>query len=193
MDGKPGPGQKPFGLTLSEYVAEIARVERELADVAYRPGATPAEQARGTLIIAERYMDSRFGNTATLAKSENLTLIEAFSDLGLDFLPAPGEYEKEGITAINDALGGYDPRQPIAPGNEPDLFVTRDCGNVIFSLENFTGQDGQKGAMKDPIDVLRYAELAQLEYDGDGRHDPDPGPALGRGGNHERSRMAPNF
>lgn len=181
FDGKPGPAQRPFGLTLREYQAEIARVERELADPAYRPGATQAEIAAGTIPVAERFMDSRFGNTPTLSKSENLTLIEEFADLGLDFLPAPGEFEREGITAINDALGGYDLNQPIGTGNEPGLFVTRDCGNVIFSLENYTGQDGQKGAMKDPVDVLRYALLARLDYLDHAHFQPHPGPMLGSG------------
>ena len=181
LDGKAGPAQKPWGMTLEEMRGEIERVEKQLADPLYRPGATKEEREAGRITVVERYMDSRFGNTPTLAKSENLTLIEAFADLGVDFLPAPGEFEKEGITAINDALGGYDPNQPIAPGNEPDLFVAQDCGNVIFALENYTGQDGPKGAMKDPVDVLRYAELAKLEFVGDGRFGLVPGPRLGRG------------
>lgn len=179
FDGRPGPAQRPMGLTLQEYADEIARVERQLADPDHRPGVTRLEAERGTITVTERYMDSRFGNTATLARSENLTLIEAFEDLGLDFLPAPGEHEKEGITAVNNALGGYRTSQPIGPGNEPELYVSRDCGNVIWTLENYTGKDGPKGASKDVADVLRYAELAELEY-----LDPDtprftPGPALG--------------
>lgn len=180
LDGKPGPAQQPWGLTLEEMRAEIERVEKELADPLYREGVTTAEREAGRITIAERYMDSRFGNTPTLAKSENLTLIEAFEDLELDFLPAPGEHEKEGITAVNNALGGYDPNQPIGPGNSPELFISRDCGNVIWTLENYTGKDGPKGASKDVADVLRYAELAELEYLEDGAMNFRQGPQLGR-------------
>lgn len=179
MDGKAGPAQKPWGLTLDEYAAEIERVEKELADPAYRPGLSDAERGAGIITVAERYMDSRFGNTPTLARSENLTLIDAFSDLDLHFLPAPAEFEKEGITAVSNALGGYDHSRPIGPGNEPDLFVVRDCTNTLFMLENYTGIDGPKGAMKDPFDTLRYACLADLDYCEDGRYGVIAGPQLG--------------
>lgn len=179
MDGKPGPAQRPWGLTLEEYAAEIERVETQLADPSYRPGATPAEQKAGRIQVVERYMDSRFGNTPTLARSENLTLIDAFDDLGVEFLPAPGEHEKEGITAVNNALGGYDANKEIGIGNSPMLFVARDCQNVIWCLENYTGQDGSKGAAKDPADVLRYAELAELEYLEEGHLSWQRGPELG--------------
>lgn len=179
LDGKAGPAQRPWGLTLDEYAAEIERVEKQLADPEYRPGVTGAERQAGTIQVVERYMDSRFGNTPTLAKSENLTLIDAFEDIGLNFIPAPGEHEKEGITAVNNALGGYDRQQPIGPGNSPELFICRDCQNVIWTLENYTGQDGPKGASKDVADVLRYAELAELEYFEDGALAWRAGPELG--------------
>ena len=48
--------------------------------------------------------------------------------------------------------------------NEPRLFISSECVNSIYALKEWTGADGRKGALKDVIDVLRYAVLADLIY-----------------------------
>jgi hypothetical protein len=157
-DGKRGPAQNPYGFSLKRYVDEINLVERELARIGHPPGSDPEP-----IQLLERWMDSRFGNTPTLQKDSSTTLIEQFSDLGIDFTPAAGEHQQEGIDMINDALW-YDDTQPIGPLNQPRLLVSDRCQNTIFALKEWTGADGKHGASKDPVDVLRYLLLANPDY-----------------------------
>jgi len=62
---------------------------------------------------------------------------------------------EQGVAMINDLLA-YDICQPISPLNQPKLFVTDSCKNLIYSLKEWTNADGDKGASKDPVDCLRY-------------------------------------
>src|SRR5262249_41660479 len=89
---------------------------------------------------------------------------------GLDFLAASGKEIREGTSLINDLLD-YDAEIPIgkysailARINEPKLFISRNCPNLIYSLREYTGKDGNHGACKDFVDCLRYAVLADLAY-----------------------------
>jgi phage terminase large subunit-like protein len=166
-DGKRGPAQKPMGLSLRQYVEEINRVESELATAADLPAIT----------VAERRMDSRFGNTPTLQKDSTTTLIEQFADLDIHFTPAAGEHQQEGIDLINDALF-YKADQPVGPLNQPRILIASCCTNTIFALKEWTGADGKHGASKDPIDVLRYLILADPIYI------DDTGPAIQGGGSY---------
>jgi hypothetical protein len=143
-DGDPGDAQKTFGWGLQEYKEEIERLE--VGEV-----------------ITERFMDSRYANSATLAKTGTTTLLEECSEIGMEFLATSGEQIDEGVDLINNLLA-YDPDKPIGPDNEPRLYVSRDCVNVIYALKEWTGADGRKGALKDIVDVLRYAVLADLQY-----------------------------
>ena len=76
------------------------------------------------------------------------------------FLQAAGISIANGLTIINDWLN-YDQNEPISVLNEPNLFISSDCGNLIYSLQEWTNKDGEKGATKDPVDALRY--LAVME------------------------------
>ena len=145
-DGDPGEAQKSFGWGLNEYKEEFDRLEKEAGEV-----------------VIERYMDSRYAASATLQKSGITTLLEECDDIGLHFLPASGENIEEGIDLINNLLS-YDIDQEVSITNEPRLFISSDCINTIYALQEWTGADGRKGALKDVIDVLRYAVLADLQY-----------------------------
>jgi phage terminase large subunit-like protein len=123
--------------------------------------------------ISERWMDSRYGNSPTQTKEGSTTLINEMNDLGMDFMAASGKEIEEGTGLINDMLD-YDTQvergkysATLARANEPKLFISRECPNVIYSLREWTGKDKQHGACKDPVDVLRYAALAELQYLGD--------------------------
>jgi hypothetical protein len=54
--------------------------------------------------------------------------------------------------------------------NAPKMFVSSECPNLIYALREWTGKDGNKGACKDWIDLLRYAALAELTYIGEGAY-----------------------
>ena len=72
------------------------------------------------------------------------------------FTPAAGLRVEDGVSIINDWLA-WDKDQPLlAIDSEPKLYVSEECKNIIYSLREWTGADGDKGATKDPVDVLRY-------------------------------------
>jgi len=144
QDGERGDGQKPFGFGLTRYKEEIEREEA------------------GEKIEA-RFMDSRFANSSTMGKEMVTTLLEECGEVGMDFIPAPGEHIDEGIDLINSLLD-YNGDEEVSATNEPKLFVSEECPNLIYAMKEWTGQDGRHGATKDCIDVLRYATLAGLEY-----------------------------
>jgi hypothetical protein len=153
-DGVRGPAQQPFGFGLERYIQEILRLE-------------------GKEEIQERWMDSRYAANPTVTKEGSTTHIEQLSELGMEFLAASGKEIVEGTGLINDKLD-YDGETELgkfsatlARLNEPKLFISRNCANTIYSLREWTGKDKQHGACKDPIDVLRYATLAGLDYIGE--------------------------
>jgi hypothetical protein len=168
-DGMPGPAQPTLGYGVMEYKRQI------LADEGNKQDDDGSWRMCGELIEA-RYIDPRSGKAQAIVDNEGgSSLIERmreenFDKRGvletpaLDFLPAKGLREDEGIQAINDLLS-YNRNEPItAHINEPKLFVTRNCQNVIWALKNYTGHDGEKAACKDPIDCLRYCATEKLEY-----------------------------
>jgi hypothetical protein len=63
-------------------------------------------------------------------------------------------YDKA-LTHLDPATGA-----PTFAGLAPRLYICKDCTNTIFSLQNFTGEDGNEDPMKDPIDALRYVITA---------------------------------
>ena len=79
------------------------------------------------------------------------------------FLQAAGISIANGLTIINDWLN-YDQNEPISVLNEPNLYVSSDCGNLIYSLQEWTSRDGEKGATKDPVDSLRYLAVMEPIY-----------------------------
>lgn len=94
----------------------------------------------------------------------------------MDFLPAPGYHVERGVEMINDLLE-YNPQEPItALLNEPRLYIHESCKNLIWCMHNWTFMDGEKGASKDPVDDLRYAATADLQY-----HDPKTQVSYGGG------------
>jgi hypothetical protein len=129
-------------------------------------------QQNAAEIILERWMDSRYGSSPTVTKEGSLTLIEQMSELGVEFLAASGKEIEEGTTLVNDLLD-YDEETQLgefssrlARINEPRLFISEACPNTIYAVREWTGKDKQHGSCKDPIDVLRYAALANLDYIG---------------------------
>jgi hypothetical protein len=132
------------------------------------------EQA-GPEEITERWMDCRYANTPSITREGRTTLLDQMDDIGMTFLSAPTEAkildnETGAIHLINDMLdyddevprGTFSPR--LARTNHPKLYISRNCPNLIYALREWTGKDGNKGACKDPLDCLRYAVLAELDY-----------------------------
>jgi len=175
-DGARGEGQGPWGWGHRRYKFEIARLEGWRNYTEWR-AAEPAreyppsveveewDERSGTQEpIAARIMDSRAASAPRIENDRPVTLQTIFDDLLLTFDLAPGADICEGESAINAALdyeeeGG---RLTVAPA----LYISSDCENMIYALENWTGADGEKGACKDPVDILRYFFMSECEDDG---------------------------
>lgn len=162
-DGKAGPAQTAIGFTNLEYKVEIARLEGWHAARKPRPAEIDlktwqrgwrAEDGTDEPIL-RRIIDSRPASAPREENDRPTTLLTQWDALGLVCDPAPGDDIDEGVQDINDALG-YDEAQPLTDINCPQLIISEACPNLIFAMQKWTGADGNKGATKDPIDLLRY-------------------------------------
>jgi hypothetical protein len=170
LDGRPGPGQRSFGFGLMRLKQEIARLEewtdwaeaQKAGEGKSDPAAWRAERGAKQRVF-ERYLDSRAASAPKMENDRPRTLMTDFDDIGLTFLPTPGDSITDGVNMIVDALD-YDDETELDYFNAPKFFVCEDCENAIYALETWTGEDGQKGACKDPIDLIRYFFLSDCGY-----------------------------
>lgn len=155
-DGKPGPAQTlEAGRSISEYRALFRQIEDDLG--------------YGEPVM--RLIDPKAGGSPALSEAGGTTLIDLLAesddptDEPMAFIPAPGVPVDQRTSAINSLLS-YDATQPLTPLNEPSLYITKDCSNLIYALSEHTGRDGQKGASKDPIDCIGMLLVSGLAYVG---------------------------
>jgi hypothetical protein len=143
-DGKAGPATKEGGPRgYVEYRAIFRDIDSE--DIV---GGEPML----------RLLDPRAAGTMSVQENGGVPLIDQLamdsdSDEGMAFLPAPAVLVDQRTATINSLLA-YDPERPLAFDNMPKLFIHESCGNLIWSMSEHTGRDGQKGATKDPVDCL---------------------------------------
>jgi uncharacterized protein YuzB (UPF0349 family) len=90
------------------------------------------------------------------------------------WLPAGGGRVLEGLEMVTDLLD-YEPDEDVSVLNCPRLYVCEDCEQLVYALKEYTGVDGEKGALKDVIDPLRYFAKQDLDY-------VEPGQFTSRGG-----------
>jgi len=146
-DGKAGTAQRSgAGRSLADYKALILSLE-------------DGED------IWERYIDPRAGGSKTITDDGGITLIEMLDDgdFPMHFQPSAGVRIEQGVALINDGFA-YDMNYEVSPLNKPKLYISEDCQNLIYCLKEWTGQDGEKGATKDPIDCLRYLMVMNPEH-----------------------------
>jgi hypothetical protein len=191
-DGDPGPAQVGHGFGVTKYKEVILLAEGHRADGPASGNEDPQvmrmrerSKARGETaplqeVIAERYIDPRAGASEHIAESGGTCIIDEFAETqvdgkgkvtgpSMDMKPASGVNQDEGFTAVNELLDWDDQQPLVAVMNQPRLFVCEDCQQVRWMFENYTGRAGEKGAAKDPADLVRYLALAKLEYVGEGR------------------------
>jgi hypothetical protein len=148
-DGRPGPAQKQgAGMGLTEIKEHILTLEN-------------GEE------ITERYIDPRAAGSPVINKEGGTTLLQLLDEepCAMYFTPAAGLRLEEGISIINDWFS-YDQNQEISAINQPKLFISEECHNLMWCLREWTGLDNEKGASKDPIDALRYIAVMQPDYGG---------------------------
>lgn len=185
-DGRSGEGQASFGFGLVRYKLEIARLEgwkdwQKAQDALSDVGVSVTGPDREKVVawdeengsrenVVRRELDSRFASTPKIEADRPVTLLTEFEDLNLyfDAAVAAGHGQvNEGITLINDALD-YNEKATVDFFNKPKLFVSAECPNLIYALRTWTGADGQKGATRDPIEVLRWFFQGENPYEGEG-------------------------
>jgi hypothetical protein len=138
-DGSPGPAQS---VGAGRGLPEVKEI---IADL---------EQGEN---IEVRYIDPRAGASQAAGREGGTSIIDLLGE-GEDpmyFEQAAGISVANGLTVVNDWLN-YDQNDPVTAVNEPSLYISKQCGNLIYSLQEWTGRDGEKGASKDCIDTLRY-------------------------------------
>jgi hypothetical protein len=167
-DGDPGPAQPSLGYGVIDYKRIILEAEGAKWD-GHHWDMSGAEK------IFERYMDPRSGAAQVITEDSGTSIMDLFLDdqqdknghvvgPSLDFVAAPGVHEDQGIMAINDLLS-YDKETPLCPIlNEPHLYVSSECKNLIWAMKTYTRHDGEKAACKDPIDCLRYLATSDSDW-----------------------------
>lgn len=187
-DGDRGESQNGFGFGLCRIKFEIARLERweawakwrrdhagkgvsdfrfqipEPTDVAEWDERLGAEQP-----IARRLMDSRAFLPGAVRENQAVTLRDEFEEIGLYFEAAPGTGVSGGLDLLVSAFDFNEQALPSV-ANSPRHFCAESCINSIFAFENYQNVEGDKGAMKEPIDCHRWFYTAGLGFE------PDSGP-----------------
>jgi len=175
-DGAPGEGQQPsFGFGNLRYKFEMARLERwadyklwsERSEINQPTERYPADEDltlwrydyrdAAEEMITMRYIDSRAASAPRIENDRPVTLQTDFDDINILFNLTPGADIADGVSKINSAL---DYEEGV---NAPHFFISADCENSIYALENWMNADGQNGACKDPIDLIRYFFMAECE------------------------------
>ena len=125
--------------------------------------------------IFARYIDPRAGKNQHAADKGGTCLVDEMQreqrnqgaeviGPAMQFRLASGVDVREGMTTINELLF-WNKDEPLTPlTNEPRLFVSEDCRQVIWAMQNYTGLGGETGASKDFIDLVRYMALGQLRH-----------------------------
>jgi len=137
-------------------IAMEAKVSEKLrrSKVDPRAGASPQASERGGMTLIDLFARSDSDDKGRLVAGPML-LEAAYTGRGID----------DGISHINELLS-YDESQPVVPFlNEPRLYVSERCQQVIWALNNYTGRGGEEGGCKDVIDLIRY-----MAQDDDLRH-----------------------
>lgn len=135
-EGSIGPAAKPEGRGLSEYKDLI-------------------EELEGDEEIECRLIDPRAGGSKAMTDEGGETLIDLLNDLGLDFFKAPGLPIEQGIGLINEKMN-YNLDEPLSVCNQPSLFISSDCGNLIDCIKEISAAGGDRNKYKDFVDCLRY-------------------------------------
>ena len=139
-----GEGSKGQGFGIKDYVELIEQHEED-------------EE------IFERLIDPRLGAAKYQASDGASSIIEDLAEEGIVCVPAPGMEIEDGLQALISKMS-YDTAKPLDSVNRPHFYISSDCENIIHALAEYTGEQGLKEAWKDPIDVLRYAAIADIDH-----------------------------
>ena len=183
-DGAQGEAQEDFCFDLQRYKFEIARLEgwvdygkwKAQADgnpAVYNTGRFPFPRADELDAWndgngSDEPIDTRMADGRTVATGINVgaqatTMLTELNRLGMTWVQAPGMRVEEGEKLVGDALSYLETENGSNVFLTPTkLKIAASCSNMRWAMSNFTGADGQKGACKEWIDMLRWFYTADL-------------------------------
>jgi hypothetical protein len=173
QDGKPGPAQTAgAGRGIAGYRGLFRSMEHNLLG---RPQWLAPNAHEEPMM---RLIDPLAAATPSITEQGGMTPVDFFAQPGaggrdadpeeeepMAFVPAPKVAVECRIGAVNDLLA-FDATRPMDSLNCPRLFVVEDCKNLIYTLSEHTGLDGQKGATKDPADCIGYLAVSDPQFVG---------------------------
>jgi len=179
-DGYPGPAMRSnFEPSILHYKRVILEAEGWIWDEKSGWSQGGAEE------IFERWIDPRMGGVEVPSAEEGTSIIQLMEDEqrdgqgrlvgpGLVWLAAPGGgraiHNLQSLEIINTWFH-YDESQPVSALNAPRFYVVDACQQSIFAYREYTGIDGEKGAMKDVVDPDWY--LCKVDPQHVGERDMD--------------------
>ena len=157
-DGEKGEGASVFaGRGINWYKAHIRRRELEHGQAAIRRKgdprafATEAQNKDGAESLFDLFnKDGDKADEYTRAMYFEPAKVRARVDLDLE--------------KVNDEIGCYDETQPIWAENQPRLFISDRCQNLIRAMFNWSLEQPSDSPWKDPVDALRYLFDEPLYY-----------------------------
>jgi hypothetical protein len=162
-DGNKGDGQLIYaGKGVNWYKGYLRLREREhgltpnrnFGDPrAFATQAAAADGGRSLLELFAEPPDERF--LKSLNAEEGLLYAPMLFEPARVMRSLAAEAASGSLDKINDALS-YDADRPITVENEPHLYISERCTNLIRCLLNWDPAQGEKSPYKDPVDVLRY-------------------------------------
>jgi len=153
---KPGQGAQGMGYGLRTYVETIYELEGR----AYNESI---DEWTGGEEIFERLIDPRLAAARYQKEDGDSCIIEDLNDLDFIVIPAPGDNIEDGLQKLVDRMD-YNVNEPVGFGNQPMLFVSEECENMISAFSNYTGTGGKDEPWKDPIDCPRYAAARGIDH-----------------------------
>jgi hypothetical protein len=153
---------------------EVREVRSELADpvreeilsrrVDPRAAGTEHSQEQGVKTVVDLFAERVVSPDGTV--TEPMMLESAYS--GRQIGTGENAQIGTGLAEVNELLD-WDPLDPngmVVGLNEPRLFVSTQCEQVIWMMQTYTARGGAKGGCKDFADLVRYMALGDLQYVG---------------------------
>ena len=167
-DGKPGPAQTA---SAGRSVGAYRRLFREIeCDLPGRPAGLSEGEPEPVMV---RWVDPLAGGTPALSSEGGTTLVdlfamegetgEAYADEPMALTPCPKVLPDVRIGAVNDLLS-WNGQAEMSAINQPRLYVAECCGNLAYVMAEYTGQDGMRGAGKDPADCIGMFAVSPSEH-----------------------------
>ena len=173
FDGYPGEAQR------YEFAPGILRYKRVILEAEGWVWTGKEWDGSNAEKIFERFIDPRMGGVEVATDHEDGTsIIQLMEDEQRDaegnligpsmtWYPAPGGSgaiaSSQALEIFNEQLE-YDTKHPVSVMNCPKWYVVDACEQSILAYEEYTGLDGEKGAMKDIVDPDWYYVKSEPEH-----------------------------